>query len=122
MVRDSVRVKALITAEFADDGVIRLRELGYQVLRAGWGVTRQQLDPAALVAAASGCSLLVTELEVVDAAVFAALPSLRLIATARGGPVNVDLAACATRDVPVLFTPGRNAASVADFIINSLMV
>ena len=121
MVRDSVRVKALLTAEFTDDGVIRLRELGYEVLRAGWGVTRQPLDAPALVAAASGCTLLITELEVVDAEVLAALPSVRLVATARGGPVNVDLAACAARDVPVLYTPGRNAASVADFTIGLLL-
>lgn len=121
MVRDSVGVKALVTAEFTDDGVIRLRDLGYEVLRAGWGVTRQPLGPAALVAAASGCTLLVTELEVVDAEVLAALPSVQLVATARGGPVNVDLAACAALDVPVLFTPGRNAGSVADFTIGLLL-
>jgi phosphoglycerate dehydrogenase-like enzyme len=114
-------VKALVTAEFGDVGVQRLEALGYDVVRAGWGVTRQALDREALIAAAAGCSLLVTEIEVVDAEVLAALPELRLVATARGGPVNVDLAGCTARGVPVVFTPARNADSVADFVLGLLL-
>jgi D-3-phosphoglycerate dehydrogenase len=114
-------VRALVTAEFSDDGGARLTALGYDVVRAGWGVTRQALEREAYVAAAAGCSLLVTEIEVVDARVLAALPEVRLVATARGGPVNVDLAACAARGVPVVFTPARNADSVADFVLGLLL-
>jgi D-3-phosphoglycerate dehydrogenase len=114
-------VKALVTAELTDEGVRRLASLGYDVTRAGWGVSRQALDREALVAAAAGCSLVVTEIEVVDAEVLAALPELRLVATARGGPVNVDLAACAERGIPVVFTPARNADSVADFVLGMLL-
>lgn len=114
-------MKALVTAELTDDGVARLEALGYGVARAGWGVTRQALDREALLAAAAGCSLIVTEIEVVDADVLAALPELRLVATARGGPVNVDLVACADRGIPVVFTPARNADSVADFVLGMLL-
>jgi phosphoglycerate dehydrogenase-like enzyme len=114
-------MKACVTAEWDDRGVERLEALGYDVVRAGWGVTRQVLDHEAYVAAAAGASLLVTEIEVVDADVLAVLPDVRLLATARGGPVNVDLAACAARGVPVLFTPGRNADSVADFVLGVLL-
>jgi D-3-phosphoglycerate dehydrogenase len=114
-------VKALVTAEVTADGVRRLESLGYEVARAGWGLTRRALDRDALVAAAAGCSLVVTEIEVVDADVLAALPELRLVATARGGPVNVDLKACAERGIPVVFTPARNADSVADFVLGMLL-
>ncbi len=114
-------MRALVTAELTDDGEARLRALGYEVVRAGWGTTRQALDRDAYVAAAAGCALLVTEIEVVDAAVLTALPEVRLVATARGGPVNVDLAACAERGVPVVFTPARNADSVADFVLGALL-
>lgn len=114
-------MKALVTAELTDDGQRRLEALGYEVLRAGWGTTRQVLDRDAYLAAAAGSSLLVTEIEVVDADVLAALPDLRLVATARGGPVNVDLAACAARGIPVVFTPARNADSVADFVLGALI-
>ena len=114
-------MRALVTAEFTDDGVRRLQSLGLQVTRAGWGTTRQALDAAGLVEAAAGAEVLVTEIEVVDAGVLAALPALRLVATARGGPVNVDLAACAARGIPVVFTPARNADSVADFVLGALL-
>jgi phosphoglycerate dehydrogenase-like enzyme len=63
----------------------------------------------------------VTEIEVVDAEVLAALPDVRLVATARGGPVNVDLDACAARGIPVVFTPARNADSVADFTVGLVL-
>lgn len=114
-------MKALVTAEFTEQGIHRLEQLGYRVLRAGWGMTRQALDSSALVAAADGAELLITELEVIDACVLDALPTLRVVATARGGPVNVDLGACAARGIPVLYTPGRNAESVADFVVGTLL-
>lgn len=114
-------MRALVTAGFTDDGQRRLEALGYEVVRAGWGVTRQVLDRDAYVAAAEGAQLLVTEIEAVDCAVLDALPSVRVVATARGGPVNVDLAACAARGIPVVHTPGRNADSVADFTIGLLL-
>jgi phosphoglycerate dehydrogenase-like enzyme len=114
-------MRALVTAEFTDDGERRLEGLGVRVVRAGWGSTRQALDSAALVRSAAGAEVLVTEIEVVDAEVLAALPALRLVATARGGPVNVDLAACGARGIPVVFTPARNADSVADFVLGVLL-
>lgn len=114
-------MRALVTAELTAEGEARLQALGYQVVRAGWGHTRHALDRAAYVAAAQGCALLVTEIEVVDADVLDALPEVRLVATARGGPVNVDLPACAARGIPVVFTPARNADSVADFVLGALL-
>ncbi len=114
-------MKACVTAEFTDEGVVRLEALGYVVERCGWGTTRQALTGADYLSAVDGSSLLVTEIETVDDTVLATLPALRLVATARGGPVNVDLAACAARGIPVVFTPARNADSVADFVLGALL-
>ena len=114
-------MRALVTAEFTEGGLARLRALGYDVLRAGWGVTREVLDQEALIEAARGAELLITEIEAVDGQVLAALPSLRAVGTARGGPVNVDAVACAAREIPVFSTPGRNADSVADFVLGVLL-
>lgn len=114
-------MRALVTAEWTEDGERRLRALGYDVVRAGWGATRQALDGPALAQAALGCALLLTEVERVDEELLAACPDLRLVGTARGGPVNVDLAACRRRGIPVLFTPARNADSVADFTVGLVL-
>ncbi len=114
-------MRALVTAELSEAGRARLEALGYEVARDGWGVTRQVLDRGALVAAAAGARLLVVEIETVDAAVLDALPGLAVVATARGAPTNVDLAAATDRGIPVLHTPARNAASVADFTIGLIL-
>ncbi len=111
--------RALVTAEFTGDGVARLSRLGYRVERDGWGATRRAL--ADYPAAAAGATLLVTEIERVGGAVLDACPGLRAVATARGAPSNVDIAACTARGVPVLHTPARNAESVADFTVGLIL-
>jgi phosphoglycerate dehydrogenase-like enzyme len=68
-----------------------------------------------------GVSLLVVELEHVSAAVIDAAPDLRIIATCRAGPSNVDVDAATAQAIPVLTTPGRNAESVADFAVGLLL-
>ena len=110
-----------MTAEFTTGGVERLEALGYEVVRAGWGVTRQALSDDAMTEAARGCELVLTEIEVVGQALLDAVPELKLVGTARGGPVNVDAAACAARGIPVLYAPGRNADSVADYVVGLLL-
>ncbi|MBW3644497.1 MAG: 2-hydroxyacid dehydrogenase [Actinobacteria bacterium] len=117
----SDRRRALVTAELSAAGRERLEQLGYDVACAGWGTTRRTLDGDALVAAGEGATLLVVEVERVDAGVLEALPEVRIVASARGVPSNVDLAAATARGVPVLHTPARNAASVADFTIGLVL-
>jgi D-3-phosphoglycerate dehydrogenase len=114
-------MKALVTAEFQADGLDELRDLGYEPVHAGWGVTRDALDEAELVAMLDDVEVLICELEIVDATVLAAAPALRLVASCRGNPTNVDLTAADARDVIVLSTPGRNAISVADFTVGLLL-
>ncbi|MER8157636.1 2-hydroxyacid dehydrogenase [Streptomyces sp. NPDC094472] len=48
-------------------------------------------------------------------------PHLKFIGVARGGPVNVDLAAATAAGIPVTFTPGRNAAAAAEFTIGLIL-
>lgn len=48
-------------------------------------------------------------------------PSVKFVACARGGPVNVDLAAARELGVVVTTTPGKNAAAVADLTIGFLV-
>lgn len=114
-------MKALVTAEFSAEGEAGLVELGYHVERQGWGVTRAVLDRDQLVRAGRGAELLVVEIERVDGAVLDALSDVRIVATARGAPSNVDLPSASERGIPVLHTPARNAASVADFTMGLIL-
>ncbi len=114
-------MRALVTAELSAVGHERLEALGYEVVRAGWGVTRRVLDRDELVAAGAGATLLVVEIEAVDGAVLDALDRVRIVASARGVPANVDLGAATGRGIPVVHTPARNAASVADFTMGLIL-
>jgi D-3-phosphoglycerate dehydrogenase len=49
-------------------------------------------------------------------------PNLALVCCARGGPVNVDLAAAARRGIHVVTTPGKNAEAVADLTLGMLIM
>jgi D-3-phosphoglycerate dehydrogenase len=115
-------VKAVVTAEFSTNALTRLRELGYEAVACGWGVTRQPLTTDELIAALEETEVLICEVEHVDETVLAGAPDLRLVAACRGEPTNVDLEASTARGIPVLRTPGRNADSVADFVIGMMLV
>jgi D-3-phosphoglycerate dehydrogenase len=74
-------------------------------------------SPAAVIAALDRHDVLVVQGAPVSDAVLDAAPDLRLVCCARGGPVNVDLAAATQRGIPVVTTPGKNAEAVADLTI-----
>jgi D-3-phosphoglycerate dehydrogenase / 2-oxoglutarate reductase len=61
--------------------------------------------------------LVVVEADPVGESELGRLPALAAIGCVRSNPVNVDLAAASERGIPVVFTPGRNAAAVAEFTL-----
>jgi D-3-phosphoglycerate dehydrogenase / 2-oxoglutarate reductase len=73
-------------------------------------------DPAQVARAAAGQDVLVVHGAPVSAEALDA-PGLRLVCCARGGPVNVDVAAASARGIPVVSTPGKNAEAVAELTI-----
>lgn len=74
-----------------------------------------------LVEQLESAQLLICELERVDDSLLARCPELRIVASCRGNPTNVDLAAAKRHGLWVLNTPGRNADSVADFTIGLML-
>jgi D-3-phosphoglycerate dehydrogenase len=77
-------------------------------------IKESQGAPAQLCAHMTGVELLVVQGAPVTDAVLDASESLRLVACARGGPVNVDVEALDERGLPLVNTPGKNAEAVAD--------
>jgi D-3-phosphoglycerate dehydrogenase len=70
--------------------------------------------PQALAAQMADVEALVFQGAPVTEEVLAASPELRIVGCARGGPVNVDVAAVTARGLPLVNTPGKNAEGVAD--------
>ncbi|MFL5686080.1 MAG: NAD(P)-dependent oxidoreductase [Chloroflexota bacterium] len=84
-------------------------------LRETMGSPRQVID------ALDRHEVLVIQGAPVTDAVLDAAP-LRLVCCARGGPVNVDVAAATKRGIPVVTTPGKNADAVAELTMAFLVM
>jgi len=78
--------------------------------------------PDQVLAALDGHDVLVVQGAPVTDRVLAANPQLRLICVARGGPVNVDVAAASAAGIPVVTTPGKNATAVAELTIACMVM
>jgi D-3-phosphoglycerate dehydrogenase / 2-oxoglutarate reductase len=115
-------VNVLILAPFDAAELERLRGVAGAV-HESWVDERRMLSPDELAerVVAGGFDAVVVEAEFVTRDVLEAAPGLRVVASARGKPVNVDLAAATELRRVVLGTPGRNAESVADLCIGMLL-
>lgn len=115
-------MKVLVLAPFDADELERLRA-GHAVAYESWIEQRRMLSPDELAdrLVAGGFDAVVVEAEFVTRDVIAAAPALRVIASARGKPVNVDVDAATEHGRVVLQTPARNAESVADLVLAMIL-
>jgi D-3-phosphoglycerate dehydrogenase len=112
----------LVTARYDDGELARLEAVVGRARRAGYGVTGRRLEEDELETLVADVELLVVEYEHVTESVLAAAPRLRLLGCCRNEPeATVDVGAASALDMPVLFTPGRNAVSVAEYTIGLML-
>ena len=79
-------------------------------------------SPQQLVEAlGNGDEVIVVHGAPVTAEVLDEAQTIRLVCCARGGPVNVDIAAARERGIAVTTTPGKNAAAVAELTVALLI-
>ena len=78
-------------------------------------------DEKQLTEQLQGVDFLVTHLAPVTSAMLNAARDLKMIASCRGGPVNINIKAATQHGIPVTFAPGRNARAVAEYTIGMLI-
>jgi D-3-phosphoglycerate dehydrogenase / 2-oxoglutarate reductase len=74
-------------------------------------------NPQQLVDALNDAEVLLVHGAPITDRVLDASPRLKIVGIARGGPVNVDLAAARQRGIAVITAPARNAEAVADLTL-----
>ena len=114
-------MKFLVTAGLDRKGIAALEEWG-EVHYEYYGEKMQILGGRKLIQALQEVEIFITEADQVRKPVFAACPGLKAVGCCRGNPVNIDLAAATERQIPVLYTPGRNAAAVAELTVAFLIM
>ncbi|MFB6107434.1 MAG: 2-hydroxyacid dehydrogenase [Haloplanus sp.] len=116
-------MKALVTANLSDDGLDRLRnDLGFEVDYHPMAEREDRYPSERVRELVADADVFVVGYEGVDGDVLDAAPDLKVVACPRGGPeANVDVGAATERGIPVLYAPGRNAVSVADFTLGLLL-
>ncbi|HXX91100.1 MAG TPA: NAD(P)-dependent oxidoreductase [Acidimicrobiales bacterium] len=118
----STRPTALVTAPVRGEGLALLQELA-EVVYDPWIEQRPlriySAEQLAERAAAEQATILVVEADQCAGPVFS-LP-LVAVASCRGDPNNVDVAAASAAGVPVLRAPGRNADAVAELAVALLL-
>jgi D-3-phosphoglycerate dehydrogenase len=85
-------------------------------------IKESQGVPAEVCEHMFGVEALVVQGAPVTDAVLEASPDLLVVGCARGGPVNVDVAAVNARGLPLVNTPGKNAEAVADQAVAFLIM
>jgi D-3-phosphoglycerate dehydrogenase len=111
------------------DPDVRTMELPWpdQPMRHGYvdgglpGLREYMGEPDEIVRFVDGAEILINHLAPINGDILDRLPALKLIAVSRGGPVNIDVAACKARKVKLVNTPGRNSSAVAEFTIAAIL-
>ena len=115
------RYRAVVTTQMTTEYLNRLQQI-CDVKLSGWLVKDGWiLNEDETVEVFRNAEILVVGYDVVTKRVLDACPNLKLIACTRGNPVNIDRAAASARRIPIINTPGRNANSVAEFLLGALI-
>ena len=71
--------------------------------------------------ACRGAEIVVSHMPRLTRRVIEALPELRGLGCCRTEPVNINVAACSERGIPIFYAPGRNARAVAEFTVGLII-
>lgn len=85
------------------------------------GLREYEGDPAEVDGFLDGHDIVAFHGAPISSQLIAANPDIKLLACARGGPVNVDLDAARSAGIQITTTPGKNAEAVADLTIGFLI-
>ncbi len=114
-------MKAFVSAQMTPEGIEELKKYVDEIRFGGWGATGKKLAPEELVKEAGDCEILVICYEEINDYVLDHMSNLKFVACSRSGVENVDREAVRRHDVPVSYSPGRNANAVAELAVGLMI-
>jgi D-3-phosphoglycerate dehydrogenase len=115
-------MKTFITARMEKSEINRLTAAGFKVEQGGFALTGQKMAKDELISKLADVEVAIIEFESITNEVINSAKSLKIIAACRNEPVaNTDIDAATVRNIPVLFTPGRNAVAVAEYTLGLMI-
>ena len=113
-------MKIFFSAEYDESEMKPLYEMG-DVDKEGWALGLPKFSEDELVEKTKDADIIITSYDDITRKVIESAPNLKLIACTRATPVNVDMQAAKERNIPVLYTPGRNSDCTAEMTIGLML-
>jgi D-3-phosphoglycerate dehydrogenase len=113
-------MKIFFSAEYDESEMKPLYEMG-DVDKEGWALGLPKFSEDELVEKTKDVDIIITSYDDITRKVIESAPNLKLIACTRATPVNVDMQAAKERNIPVLYTPGRNSDCTAEMTIGLML-
>lgn len=114
------KYKAIVTAGIVEEYLDKLREC-CDVKVTGWIKTGVLMNETELEEELKDADIFIVGYEAVSKNLLKRLKNLKVIACTRANPVNIDCNAAAELGIPVIYTPGRNANSAAEFTMGLMI-
>ena len=115
-------MKIFISARVDRKEIERLQQAGADIEFGGYGVTGEKLSEAELTTKLADVDIAITEFENITEQVLSRATKLKYLACLRNEPgASVDMVAAKKKKLPILFAPGRNAISVAEYTIGLML-
>lgn len=109
-------MKIFFTAEYEENALKELYKIG-EVVKDGWAVGLAKMEEKDFMEKSKDADIIITSYDDITRNVIENAPNLKLIACTRATPVNVDMEAAKERNIPVIYTPGRNSDTTAEMTI-----
>ncbi|MCY6483411.1 2-hydroxyacid dehydrogenase [Clostridium aestuarii] len=113
-------MKVLVTAEINEE-MLKELEKYCEIKIAGWCKELRKLEEDEMIELLQGKDILITSYDPITKKVIDECSDLKLIACTRANPVNIDIKAANDRNIPIIYTPGRNSDCTAEFTIALMM-
>lgn len=115
-----IMTKIVVTMSISRDELQRLENRSEVVLE-GWGKTGVRLTQLKLSEIIKDADIVLVGYENLNREIIENAPKLRLIGCARSNPINVDVQAASDKNIPVVYTPGRNAIATAEYTMGLML-